>query len=83
MGVLKWHITLKHCLAVVAFEKLLFNLEMKMKSDIQISPCTSATIAAMHCSLSVPGIIYSIAQLLTYRSAVFVFAKLRSIQPTK
>jgi len=33
----------------VAFKKLLFKLEMKMKSDIQISPCTSATIAAMQC----------------------------------
>lgn len=40
---------MKHCLAVVAFKKLLFKLVMKMKSDIQISPCTSATIAAMQC----------------------------------
>lgn len=58
-------------------EKLLFNLEMKIKSDIQISPCTSATIAAMlQRSMSVPGMVYSIAQLLTCRSVYCFFERL-------
>jgi hypothetical protein len=45
---------------------------------IQMISIPKATIAAMHCSLSVPGMVYSIAQLITCRLVYLFFERLKS-----